>query len=81
MESDELSCQELVALVTDYFERALPAAEARRFEAHLADCDGCVAYLEQMRQTIALLGRLREDDLPPAARERLLVVFRDWRRS
>ncbi|HEX5497664.1 MAG TPA: zf-HC2 domain-containing protein [Thermomicrobiales bacterium] len=81
MDTTELSCQELVAFVTDYFERALPSEEARRFEAHLADCDGCTTYLEQMRQTIDLLGRLREDDLQPAARDRLLVVFRNWRRS
>ncbi|HET7093470.1 MAG TPA: anti-sigma factor [Thermomicrobiales bacterium] len=81
MDSTELSCQELVALVTDYFERALPPDDARRFEAHLAECDGCATYLEQMRQTIAVLGRLREDDLPPPARDRLLVVFREWRRA
>jgi anti-sigma factor RsiW len=73
METTELSCQELVALVTDYFERALPAEDVQRFEAHLAECDGCQTYLEQMRQTIVLLG--------PPARERLLVLFRDWRRS
>jgi anti-sigma factor RsiW len=81
METTELSCQELVALVTDYFERALPAEDVQRFEAHLAECDGCQTYLEQMRQTIVLLGRLREEDVPPPARERLLVLFRDWRRS
>jgi anti-sigma factor RsiW len=81
METTELSCQELVALVTDYFERALSAEDVQRFEAHLTECDGCQTYLEQMRQTIVLLGRLREEDVPPPARERLLVLFRDWRRS
>jgi anti-sigma factor RsiW len=76
----DLTCQELVELVTDYLDGALPPEEARRFAAHLDDCDFCVAYLAQMRQTIAALGRLTEDDIAPAARGRLLATFRDWKR-
>ena len=77
--ADGLTCQELVELVTDYLEGALPAAERARFEAHLATCDGCDAYLEQMRQTIQLAHRLSEDSLAPPVREGLLRTFRDWK--
>jgi len=74
-----LACIEVVELVTDYLEGRLPARDRRRFEEHLSACDGCDAYLEQMRTTIAVAGRLREEDVPPELEERLLVAFRDWR--
>jgi anti-sigma factor RsiW len=77
----ELTCQELVEIITDYLEGALPPRERERFDAHLGDCDGCVAYLEQMRTTIRLIGALTEDHVAPAAREHLLRLFRDWNRG
>jgi anti-sigma factor RsiW len=75
----ELACIELVELVTDYLEGALPAAERARFEEHLSVCEGCVDYLEQMRTTIALTGRLRVADLSPEAWDGLLTLFHGWR--
>jgi anti-sigma factor RsiW len=75
----ELSCAEVVELVTDYLEGRLPPEQRRRFDEHVSGCDGCVAYLEQMRATIATAGRLREADLPPELEERLLGAFRGWR--
>jgi len=77
--TDGLTCQELVELVTDYLEGALPGAEVERFESHLAICPGCSTYVDQFRETIRLTGRLREDDLEPAARETLLSQFRTWK--
>jgi anti-sigma factor RsiW len=74
-----LACVELVELITDYLEGELPARDRRRFEAHLTACDGCDTYLEQMRQTISVTGRLREDDVPPELEERLLVAFEGWK--
>jgi anti-sigma factor RsiW len=76
-----LRCRELVELVTDYLEDALPAAERARFDAHIADCEHCTAYLEQMRTTIVLTGRLRAEELAPESVEPLLEAFRDWRRK
>ena len=76
-----LACVELVELITDYLEGELPARDRRRFEAHLTACDGCDTYLEQMRQTISVTGRLREDDVPPELEERLLVAFEGWKRA
>ena len=78
---DELSCRDLVELVTDYLENALPQAERARFEEHLIACPGCQTYLEQMRQTIDLLGRVTEESLEPAARDQLLDLFRNWKRG
>ena len=76
-----LTCIELVELVTDYLEDALPAPERARFEAHLGECEGCVAYVEQIRETIVLTGRLRDEDISPEALGPLLDAFRAWRTS
>ncbi len=79
--AEELACQELVELVTDYVEGALPLPERARFEAHLAGCSGCTQYLEQIRLTINTLGQLTEDTIEPQARDELLQLFRDWKKG
>jgi predicted anti-sigma-YlaC factor YlaD len=79
--NEDLPCQELVELVTDYLEGRLAPVEQFRFEAHLALCRGCRTYLEQMRQTVRALGTLSEESIDPEAKERLLAVFRAWRRG
>jgi hypothetical protein len=76
-----ITCQEVVELVTDYLEGTLPAAEVELFEQHLNFCEGCGSYVGQMRTTVATVGRLREQDLSPETRERLLAAFKDWKRS
>lgn len=76
----EMPCQELVEVVTDYLEGRLSPADRARFDAHIADCEYCATYLEQMRQTIRTLGRIPEDSLSESAREALLEAFRSWRR-
>jgi len=73
-----LACQEMVELITDYLEDALPRAQRRRFEAHLAGCEHCSEYLVQMRATIAVSGRLRAEDLTPAMRTEFGDIFRSW---
>ena len=81
MTSRPLTCREVIDLLTDYVEDALPEQERRRVEAHLASCDGCTTYLEQVRETIRLTGMLTEEQIPDAERERLLDAFRGWTRS
>lgn len=73
-----LTCKELVELVSDYLEGSLASEDKERFDQHLTSCDGCIAYLEQMRMTVQSLGSLREDDLTAEAKENLLRQFRDW---
>jgi anti-sigma factor RsiW len=76
---DPLMCQEFVELVTDYLEGTLPPAERARMDAHLAGCDGCAGYLEDMRR---LVGTLHETPEPPPdaeTRETLLRAFRELR--
>jgi len=79
--NDDLTCQELVEIVNDYLEGALPEGDRDRFGAHLQTCEGCRRYLDQMRTTIRVVGTLTEDDLAPDARDQLLRLFREWNRT
>jgi anti-sigma factor RsiW len=74
-----LVCQEMVELITDYLEDALPRVQRRRFEAHIAACEHCSEYLEQMRVTIRLTGRLRAEDLTAPMRDDFMDLYRRWR--
>src|SRR3954454_4835212 len=76
-----ISCQEVVELVSDYVEQALPADEATVFEQHLNFCDGCIRYVDQVRKTINVVGELRAEDVPDDTKEQLLTAFRDRRRG
>ena len=78
MEGRDLTCKELVELVTDYLDGAMPADGRRRFDEHLASCPFCRIYLDQMRQTIRTVGRLPEEPVSPAALDALLAHFRGW---
>jgi len=80
IDTESLSCQELVELVTDYLEGALEAGDLRRFEEHIAGCGGCTRYLAQLRETIRITGTIRTDDLSPEAEQTLLAAFADWRK-
>lgn len=75
----EIDCDELVEIVTDYLEGVLDADTRRRFTEHLARCAGCHAYVEQLRATVRFAGALREDDLSPDMRDKLLAAFRGWK--
>jgi anti-sigma factor RsiW len=81
MRKKPLNCQELVELVTDYLEGALSRRDRKRFDAHISACEHCTLYIEQLRQTIALTGTLREDDVSPDARDALLAQFAQWKQE
>jgi predicted anti-sigma-YlaC factor YlaD len=74
----EPTCQELAEFLTDYLEGVLTAAEHASFDRHLAGCSNCTLYVEQMRVTIAVTGRIAADEIPLAVREDLLHAYRAW---
>jgi anti-sigma factor RsiW len=76
---EQLSCQELVELVTDYLEGTLPGGQRESFEHHIEGCTGCHEYVRQMRETIELTGRLTPGDVSPEVEAALLAAFRDWK--
>jgi anti-sigma factor RsiW len=80
MSDRALTCHDVIELITDYLEDALPPDVRSRVESHLAGCDGCTGFLEQMRQTIRLTGMLAEEEIPEEQKRELLAAFRGWTR-
>ena len=78
---NDMSCKELVELVTDYLEGALSPADQRRFELHMGNCEGCRLYIDQIRLTIKAAGQLTEDSVNPTVKDKLLAAFRDWKKG
>jgi anti-sigma factor RsiW len=73
-----MRCQQAVELLTDYLEGALARREQARLERHLETCDGCRAYLEQLRTTISTLGQARLVPPDPAVRAQLIELYRRY---
>jgi anti-sigma factor RsiW len=74
-----MTCRQVVELMTDYLEGALSAIDRARFEEHIAGCDGCTAYLAQLRMARRIVGRLAAEPVPAAVERELLEAFRSWR--
>lgn len=77
--TEGLTCRELIELVTEYLDGTLSEEERARFDEHLAICEGCTTYLDQIRTTIEIAGNVREEDLSPEAQRELLEAFRSWK--
>ncbi len=76
----DLTCQEFVELVTDYFEGVLDKDTTARFDEHRALCPGCETYLLQMKETVTRLGEIPAESLSEEMQSTLLSAFRDLRR-
>jgi anti-sigma factor RsiW len=75
------TCKELVELITGYLEGTLRGRRRRRFESHLASCDGCTRFMAQMEATIRATGTLREEQVTDEQKTVLLAAFRGWTSS
>ena len=78
MSDQDLNCDELVELVTEYLEGGLSEADRGRFEGHIRLCSGCANYLDQIRVTIEIAGRVTPEDLSAETKSTLLMAFRGW---
>jgi anti-sigma factor RsiW len=76
-----MTCRQVVELMTDYLEGTLPASDRARFEEHIAGCDGCRAYLSQLRTTRDVIGRIADEPMPASVERELIEAFRNWRRA
>jgi predicted anti-sigma-YlaC factor YlaD len=79
MSTGPMDCNELVELVTAYLDGSLDLETRARFDMHLLECDGCENYLQQFRETVRTVGKIRDDEFDPALRSRLLDAFKDFR--
>jgi anti-sigma factor RsiW len=77
----EIACREIVEIITDYLEGALPESERVAFEAHLSTCDGCTTYLQGFRTTLVALPEACHDSTARTVQDDLLRLFGDWHRT
>ena len=80
MKRDDVRCREVVEVLTDYLDGALPSDEREALEQHLLACIGCATHLEQLRTTVRLTGKLSESDVPPMLMDRMLTTFTERQR-
>ena len=78
---DELSCQQVMELITDYLENALLPEMRKLLEEHVAECPDCENYFEQMQLTIDMLHQVARESVFPATKQELLQLFRDWKKG
>src|SRR5499433_2907819 len=69
---DDLTCQQVTALLVEYINDTLAPETRRTFQEHLRDCADCLAYLRTYRATIRALGTVHYEDIPAALQDRLL---------
>ena len=77
----ELTCQEVVELVTGYLENALLPKTRKRLEEHVDNCPGCTSYIEQVRLTIGMLRQLADEPIFPTTKQELIRRFRNWKNN
>jgi Putative zinc-finger len=62
-----LECRAVVELASDYLDRDLDPDSYRRVADHLAGCDACRQYVDQVRQTVRLVSALYRGGPPGTA--------------
>jgi Putative zinc-finger len=81
MSDTAMTCRQLVELVTEYLEGTLSSSDLAGVVEHLKTCPGCASHVEQMRQTVRILGLLPKTSLPEGTRQELLRMFRGWKQD
>lgn len=71
-----LRCRDIVELLAGYLEGELDPATAEALAGHLADCRECTAFVNTYRSTVRTARQLREEEIPPQLRARLLTFLR-----
>ena len=72
MKLEKLSCRRRVALLLDYLDRTLPAAERKLLSGHRNSCRTCSALLASLERTVKTLHALKQGSKAPAAARRSL---------
>jgi anti-sigma factor RsiW len=64
-----MTCEELVAYLSDYIDRDLSEDLSARAEAHLATCQNCSVVLNSTRKVIELGQTSQKEIVLPASRK------------
>jgi len=72
-----IRCSDAVELVTEYLDDALNDHDLANFEAHLANCEGCTVFVDQIKMTITLTSAItrRQVEVMPANFDELAALL------
>lgn len=76
-----MTCRELIDVLDDYLDGALPDDLRADLERHLADCAPCRAYLSTYRKTRDLGAAATRAEMPADMRDRLRRFLRNTLRG
>lgn len=66
-----LRCRDTMSLLHDYLEGALDPGVREQLDEHLADCPGCLGFVNTYRHTVSVARDLRSEDIPPELQRKL----------
>jgi hypothetical protein len=76
-----LECRQIAELLGEYLEGTLPRETADLLEWHIEGCGPCIAFVNTYRGTIDAAKKLREVEIPPELKSRLVAFLRANRAS
>lgn len=71
-----LRCRDIGALLHDYLEGELDSVVREQLDEHLADCPGCLSFVNTYRHTVSMAHDLRCEDIPPELQSKLRSFLR-----
>jgi hypothetical protein len=76
MMSEAMECARIAEVLGDYLDGTLPRDQAKLLEWHLEGCRPCIAFVNTYKGTITAANRLKEEELPPELKKRLLAFLK-----
>jgi anti-sigma factor RsiW len=70
MDKPAESCQEVLALLSDYLDLELPPDACQQIENHLTGCSPCEEFAASLRETVKLCRKFQPSDMPKPLSER-----------
>jgi predicted anti-sigma-YlaC factor YlaD len=71
----QITCKELVELLTAHLDGALAVHGRTRFDQHLGHCPGCRAYAQQFDLTVSAQSAMPRGEIEPDNLDHLLTVL------
>jgi anti-sigma factor (TIGR02949 family) len=73
------ACREIFARLSEYIDDELPADLCSRLESHMEDCPPCRVFLDSLRRTVGLIGRLEDPPMPEDLRRAVREAYERYR--
>ncbi len=73
---DDLSCQQIFALLSEYLDAELPPDLCQKLSGHIEGCEPCVEFVKSLRQSVTLCREYEPDALPSPLADEMRAKLR-----